>query len=196
MKKGFTILEMLVAVGLITFVFVVFANLQDIFTKGNLSTWKNYADVNAASSSIRFLVKEVRNAQYSQSGSYPFVTLSDNELIFFSDYDFDGVVEKIRYTLLGNTLTKGTTEPSGFPAVYNSLDEKTSVITEDIDNAGKPMFTYYDETYPQIISALEPQDRLARTKIVKFFVAIRADEEKNDYTLESSANIRILKTNI
>jgi type II secretory pathway pseudopilin PulG len=195
-KSGFTLLETIVSLGIITFIIVVVANIQTIFTKGNVRTWQNFIDVNEASSNMRSFVKEVRNAQFSQSGAYPLSVLSDNEIVFYTDYDHDDTIERIHYTLSGNELTKGITEPSGFPVQYLLEDERTFSVATNVVNGEQPVFTYFDESYPVVTQPLEGSQRLSQTRIIRFFISVQADETKNDYTLESHAQIRILKDNL
>jgi hypothetical protein len=52
------------------------------------------------------MVRELREAQIGESGEYPLATAYDDEIVFHGDVDNDGLVERVRYYLVGTTLTK------------------------------------------------------------------------------------------
>lgn len=59
-----------------------------------------------AQSNVNTMVRELREAQIGESGEYPLAVVYDDELVFHGDIDNDGLVERVRYYLVGSSLTK------------------------------------------------------------------------------------------
>lgn len=190
-------IEILVAVALLVLLAAGFLGLQYIFTQNQLTAWQNYLGLEEGNNATAAMVREIRNASYSETGSYPLEAANDQEIIFYSDYDFDGIVEKIRYTFSGTDLIKGVTEPDTTPS-YPSGTEKTRTITSNVRNAGSPVFYYYNKDWPDDTTnnPLAQTDRISDTKLVKIILIMntkQADPD-SDYTIESDTQIRMLRT--
>jgi len=98
-EKGFTLIETMVAI-------VVFALTMGVITAFIISSYRNYGytkdqsvAINEARKGIEIMVKEIRQARQGEDGSYSIEKADDKELIFYSDIDNDGKVERVRYFL-------------------------------------------------------------------------------------------------
>ena len=199
-QKGFTILEISVAGVLMVVVGVAIVGLQFVFLQNQNLATNSYTNVNEANQIVSLLTREIRGITSSDNGSYPLVTLSDNEFIFFTDEDFDGEVERVRYSLVGTVLLKGVIEPVGDPVDYPIANEVIRTITENVQNGPLPLFEYYNGDWPTDTTnnPLISSERLANTRTVRVFVLQNADpsEVNEDYELDSYATIRMLKDNL
>ena len=192
--QGFTLIELLVVMVLLSLIGLAFLGLQYIFTQNQVTAWENYLNIDEANRIISEMVREVRNAQESDRGDYPLVSLNDQELIFYSDFDFDSDVERIRYTLAGSSFSKGIIEPIGSPIDYPLASEQVVVLTTNVRNGVNPVFFYYNEDWPidTVNNPLIPADRLSDTRLIKINLRFNPDESdsSSDYILESDAKIR------
>lgn len=96
-QHGFTLIEMLVALAVLTvalgattvFITTIYRSQGYILQQG--------IAINEARQGIETMVKELREARMGDDGSYLIEKAEDYEIIFYSDIDKDGDIEKIRY---------------------------------------------------------------------------------------------------
>ncbi|OGM18263.1 hypothetical protein A2686_03615 [Candidatus Woesebacteria bacterium RIFCSPHIGHO2_01_FULL_38_10] len=197
--SGFTLIEVLIVTVLTGMIGIGILSLEKIITDVRLSSLKNYLNVEEANSNIATLVREIRNIRPGDNAAYPLERAQDHELIFYSDIDYDGKTEKIRYSLTGVQFVKGIIEPTGFPATYPSGSEKVKVLTENVRNASSPIFYYYNGDWPQdtVNNPLATPARLSDTKLMKVYLRLNTKEdEESDFILESYVQLRMLKENL
>jgi len=200
LEKGFTLIEVLVASVVIVALGMAILGLQYVLGQSQVFIWKSSVDVDQANFSMQTLVREIRTARPSDSGAYSLELVSDQEIIFYSDIDFDGKNERVRYFLDGTVLSKGVIEPVGFPPTYPAEDEKVKVLSENIRNGEEPIFFYYNGNWPADIenNPLPSGNRLSDTRSIGFLLKLNADSNQpdKDYILESYVQIRMLKENL
>lgn len=195
-NSGFTLIEVLVSSAILIILAAGFLGLQYITSQNQLSAWRNYLSIESANNAAGTLARELRDARPSALGAYPLEVANDQELIFYSDIDYDDVVERVRYTLSGTSLTKGIVKPVGDPITYPLASEKVRVLTDIVRNATNPVFYYYNSDWPTDITfnPLPLSERIAETHHVKIRLITNPDSNQAnfDYTLESEVKIRML----
>ena len=146
------------------------------------------------------IVRDIRSMGPSENGSYPLITADDQNIEFYSDYDRDGIVEKVRYSIEGQNLIKAIVEPSGSPAVYDEATERTRIVTGNVKNDSLALFTYFNKDWPQdtTTNPLSTEQRIADTRIIRLTLSINANANRPNqiYHLQSYVNIRSLKDNL
>lgn len=174
MKKGFTLIEIIVASSLLLVLGAAILGLQYVFSQNSTAAIRSYNNVNQANDVLARFTNEIRKASTSENGAYPFEVMSDNELIFYSDIDFDGLSERVRYTRELNELRRGIIEPVGTPAVYDVQTEKVVLLTEEVLEDGAPIFFYYNSGWPDDTTnnPLPSASRLSDTRMVRIVVTI------------------------
>ncbi|MCS7092399.1 MAG: prepilin-type N-terminal cleavage/methylation domain-containing protein [Patescibacteria group bacterium] len=198
-NKGFTLVEVLIVASITVVLGLAILGLQYIISQNQVEVWRNYLSVDEANSNISTMARELRNAKTAENGAYALERAADSELIFYSDYNYDGRVDRIRYTLSGNSLIKGVIEPTGFPVNYPSQNEKIKVVAENVRNGTTPIFYYYNENWPQDTTnnPLNTPTRLSDTKLMRLYLEINPKENNNrNYILETYIQIRSLKENL
>lgn len=195
-EKGFTIIEVLVASALLVVIGAGLLGLQYIFSRNQVIVWQNYINIEEANRAAMTIAREIRNMNEGQEGSYPLISADDQEIVFYSDIDLNGQTERVRYTLSGNTLTKGVTQANGEPAEYNTINEVETIITEYVRNGSDPVFYYYNSGWPTdtISNPLPFGQRISDTSMIRLSLTINMDEDPDtNYTIDTESVPRILR---
>jgi len=200
-NKGFTLIELSVAGFVMVVLGIGVMGLQKILADSELAGFVNYVNVDEANYNVSQMAREIRTMRQGQNGAYPMVSGTDNEIRFYSDIDYDGVSELVRYTLDGTSLTKGTIEPIGFPATYPAANEVTKVLTENVQNAGIPLLLYFNDGWPEDAAnnPLPTPVDLAEVRLVRISLNINVNPdnaERSIYSLSTNVSIRTLKDNL
>lgn len=195
-----TLVEILIAVVILGLLGAGLLGLQYILGQSQTLVLRSYVSIDEANSNITTFAKELRMASEAENGDYTLESASNDEIIFYSDVDFDGQTERVRYFLEASELKKGTTEPTDPPATYPPENEKVKTLTKNVRNTTEPVFTYYNGDWPQDIvnNPLSAPITLSNVKLVKIFLRLnpRSDQPDEDYLLESSVSMRMLKENL
>ncbi len=194
-NQGFTLIEVLISAALMVILGAGFVGLQYILSQNQVSAWRNYQSIESANGALSNLAKELRNAQASETGSYPLATATDQSIIFFSDYDFDGIVERVRYTVSGTSLIRGIIEPTGNPYIYNTTNEKIKTVSDIIRNGTSITFYYYNSSWPEDTTAnpLPLANRISDTREVKIILKTnpKVNDSAHDFVLETEVKVRM-----
>lgn len=197
---GFTLVEVLVASVLIAVLGLGILGLQYTLSQNQLMIWRSYLSVDEANSNTRSIVRELRTARSGDNGAYFLEKADDQEIIFYSDIDFDKKAEKIKYFLDGTSLKKSVIEPEGYPISYPQEKETLKTLTDNVRNGAAPVFYYYNGNWPADTenNPLSLTNRLSNTRLVKVYLRINTDSlnPNLDYVLESFSQIRMLKENL
>lgn len=145
-----------------------------------------------ATRTVQEIIRDVRGAAYAENGSLPLVDIASSTVTVYTDTDFDGKVERVRYFLSGTTVQKGVVEPtatSSYP-----LDSETVVtLAGGIVNGetGASLFRYYTATSTEITSTANILD----VRRIEVLLDARSPVVQNSaqVTVHSSASIRNLK---
>ena len=198
-QKGFTLIEILVAVAILGVIMVAISTFQVNIFKFNKYSSDVLQSSQDARSILRTMVTELRTSQPSNNGAYPIVLAATSSITFFSDTDADGLQEQIRYYLSTTTLKKGVIVPTGSPLTYNSNQEKFFYLAYNIKNGtSSPLFEYFDNTYAGTSSPLTQPVTVSKVRLVKINLLIDADPNRSPlprlYT--SQVMLRNLKDNL
>ncbi len=199
-QSGLTLIEILVSIAVGSILIFAIFNLQVSIADSQLAISSNSQAYNEANIAIQAVSRELRNARPAATGAYPLELADDQQIIFYANIDDDPEPEKIRYFLQDNKLNRGVIDPTGSPLTYSAGSEKITLVIDYIVNDGTPLFTYYNGNWPADTTnnPLPAPARLLDTKLVTIALTInpRPDRLEGAYYLESSAQIRNLKTNL
>jgi len=145
-----TIIEMLVSISIFALGIGGFALLFSKTWQANSFTLEMGQSAMEASQGVNTMTGYIRKAQQSDDGSYPIVSAADNDLVLYSDYNKDGVVERLHFYKNGQNVLMGVTNPTNtMPKTYPAGDQNVITIAESIVNdASTPIFYYYNKDYP------------------------------------------------
>lgn len=197
---GFTLLEVVVAVGIFGLIAIgIIALVSNLIGGGNQQAIL-LSDADQARKVSLQIMRELRNAAASATGAYALDTASAQQLIFYTNADSLPDIERVRYFAQNGRLNKGVVKPGGNPPAYNLAAENVQAVQNDLANGATPLFYYYDGTYNGVTDNFLSQPLNATAvKFVKLNLKIynkggRANT--NTYTITASGAIRNLKTNL
>jgi prepilin-type N-terminal cleavage/methylation domain-containing protein len=198
-KKGFTLIEILVAIGILVLMVFTVSSFQK-----NVITYNKYGgdvlqSAQDAQSILRTMVAELRASKPGSNGSYPLVQVATSSITFYSDIDDDGLQDQIRYFLSTTTLRKGVIKPTGTLLSYLLANEKISILGINIKNStSTALFDYYNNTFTGTSSPLAQPVNISVVRLVKINLTIDADPNRSPLprTYTSQAMLRNLKDNL
>jgi len=175
-QQGFTLIEVMLSIGVFMLIGVAMYSFQkNIFSYSRLFS----ANLNAQQQiqkTFRDFEKEVRTMSPSAGGAYPIVTASSTEFTFFSDFDKDGVKERVRYfyATSSKSIKRGVIEPTGTNYVTGNEVVAERIRGILITATTTSLFTYYNANYDGVgtTSALTQPVSIPSVRLVKFLVAI------------------------
>ncbi|EKD43114.1 MAG: hypothetical protein ACD_72C00452G0001, partial [uncultured bacterium] len=143
-NQGFTMLELIVVIGL----FILFSGaITEMMIWGNHSKdviFEQLSKQNDGRNTIQNFLNDLRRASYSSIGAYPLELAAAQEIVFYSNIDSDSWKERVHYFISGTTLKRGITKPSGTPLTYNSANEVSTIVANDLNNT-TTLFLYYSQ---------------------------------------------------
>jgi len=196
-QRGFSYVEMIVTIAISSIVMVVIVTSVLYFYSSNANILEQSLQVNSARKGVEYLVRDIREATYSEEGAFPVVAIGSTSITFYGDVDRDNSVERVRYFLdVDSNFKKTITEPTGTPLSYGALIS-TSTVAEFIRNIdqGVPLFTYFNKDGVAIGTDYSSTTAVAYVK-VNLIVNVNPTRLPGEYTLRSAATLRNLKTNL
>jgi type II secretory pathway pseudopilin PulG len=197
MNRGLTLIEIVVTMGIITMVVLMIgafgldiSNFQ-IFLGNTLSAQQEIRQT------LQVLVSEARAMHSADNGSYAIASVTSSSFSFYSDIDDDGSFEKIRYFLDSSILKKGTIEPSGVPAVYDSGSENVKDVVGYVVSGTAvedAIFSYYDDTFTGVELPLIFPINISDITMVQ--VKITADQSPENISSIVTSSEMVLLRNI
>jgi len=197
-KKGFTLMEVLVALGIFALISVAVGWIFTTSLRSTNTIWEQLATQNDGRAALQQFVDDVRRAETSSIGSYPIASATTTEFTFYANIDNDSSREKVRFFLDGTDLKKGVVKPSGEPLNYDGAESIVTVAEAVVNTShGIPLFEYYDDTYPVTSTPLTMPDELTDIRAVRIQLELEKDPDKTPVPLhvESVVSIRNLKDN-
>ena len=198
-KKGITLVETVVAISLLILgtqaAVMIFAKV----VQNRAYSMEMGKASFIVSRSVGDISKYLRKARQSDSGAHPIVSADDNDIIFYSDYDKDGITERLHIYLNNGTVFMGIRNPSeSFPVIYQSGDENIFELAKHIVNTeSDPMFSYYNRDYPAdtVNNPVETPADVSEIRLVKIFLKINIDPKNIPDNIQQETFIEIRNLN-
>ena len=206
-KKGFTLVETIVAIALFTVgtqaTVLLFAKIM----RSKAYSMEMGKSAFVVSRSMGDLTQYLRRTRQSDVGLYPIVTADDNDLVFYSDYDKNGKTERLHIYFAdgadadanADTIYMGVREPSGtFPVTYASGDGETITLAEHIVNTpSDPVFSYYNKDYPGDLdhNPVATPAVVSEIRLVKIFLKINIDPNNAPDNIQQETFVELRNLN-
>lgn len=199
-QSGFTLVETSVTAILLVTLATGIVGLQYILGNIQVKTFQSFTNVEAASGAINRIEREIRTARQGDNGAFLLESGTNNSLTFYSDVDANGSTDKVTYSLSGTTLTRSVIRPTGYPVTYPPGSAQVTTVTDIMRNGATPLFTYYNGNWPgdTTNNPLATPVNLSNVKMIRIYIRLnnKANDSRNDYILDTSATIRMVKTNL
>ena len=168
MKKGFSLIEVLIVVVIAAALVIVVSNFSNNTTALNGLIANELQSKSDIAQNLQIMTGEIQSAQASAAGAYTIDSASTSSLAFYSDIKNNGTIEHIRYFLSSSTVYRGVIEPTGTPATYPT---STEILTDMIDNvsvtSSTPLLSYYGASYTGSQSPLISPVAVASIRLVQ-----------------------------
>jgi len=198
-NSGMTLIEALLAVSIFTIGIGGFSLLFVKSWQGNSYVYEMGQSSIAASQGVTEAVSYLRKARQGDDGSYPVKAAADNDLVVFSDYDKDGVTERLHFYKNGNQLIMGWRKPSGgLPKTYAAGDAETKIIAERVVNdASTPIFYYYNKDYPndQTNNPVATPANVPDIRLIEILLKVNVDPNRAPDNIEISSFVEVRNLN-
>ena len=163
-RKGFSLIEMLVVVGIFAVVSVALNSMISYVVRTNAETIRSLSVSGNEMHIAENMIRVVRESGYGDDGGYPIQDAGTLSLTLYEDENDDGSMERVHYTVSNASLTKSVQTSSGIPPVYGA--KNTMVLLENVQNdENHPLFTYYDRSGNELSEPIDVR-RVARVVIV------------------------------
>ncbi|MEK7510654.1 MAG: type II secretion system protein [Patescibacteria group bacterium] len=191
--RGFTLIETIVVVAIVTMVGVALTGSIQYFYRSNAYILEQTAALESVRRGHTFTLQNLREATYGDDGSYLITAAGTSTVTFYGDIDQDGGIERVRAYLTNGTLYRAIANSSGNPASYSGQPEILETIAVYVRNAtSTPIFTYYNSEGAELTY---PIDLTAITAVgVHLAVDINPNRLPNIFTLTGRATLRNLPT--
>lgn len=198
--KAMTLVEMLVAIGVVLIVMEGFSFLLIRTWETNKFILEEGLASAAVSRSTNKMVIQLRGVQQADNGDYPIASGDDFDLVFYGDIDDDGVVEKVHYflDLATDQLKQGVSNPLATnPVTYPAGDSTVTIIANYIVNENTdPAFYYYNANYPSDVvnNPLTTPATVGAIQMIRVHLLINIDPIRapNNVNMESFVDLRNL----
>lgn len=195
-QRGLSVIEMIVTIAITIVVSGVIVSSVLMFYRGSDYAIEQAFAVENARRGVEQMVRDIREASYSEEGAFPVIEIGTTTILFYSDIDRDEDVERIHFFLDGGTFRKGVAKPTGNPPTYDEDDDTVSIIAENVRNEEEntSIFEYFDSDG----NAITNFNNVADVAFVRVSLIVNVNPIRlpNEFTLRSSATLRNLKINL
>jgi prepilin-type N-terminal cleavage/methylation domain-containing protein len=187
-RLGLTLIETLVAIA-------IFAIGLEGFTLLFINAWRNNSytlemgqSSMAVSRGVNVITGYLRSVRQGDNGAYPVELADGNELSVYSDYDRDGITERLHIYKSSSDILMGVTNPTEtMPKSYPDGDQEVLMIATRIVNLeSEPLFYYYDKEYAGASSQLPltAPVNVSRVRLIKIHLKINIDPNRAPDNIE------------
>ncbi len=167
--SGFTLVELLVSLFIVSIIVVVLALFQTETFKKDRAFRARLVSIQEARLTLRRFLEEARSASPSSTGAYPISLAQADAFTLYSDVDGDAIKDRVRYFVSAGSLKKGVLKPTGSPLVYNQANEKVFTQITKLATTTN-IFTYYDTNNATMTQPVSPS--LVRSARINLLIAL------------------------
>lgn len=196
--NGFSLLEIVITTGILGLIMLGVGMFQANIFVHNTSLSGQLTSQHESRRAIEQIVTELRASSFAGNGAYPIESATATSLVFYTNVDSNGDIERIRYFMNGNILQRGIIKPSGSnPIVYTGTETINTMVTHVI-NGATALFTYYDTSYTGSGTPLSSPVNVNAVRYVHITLIIDKDLNRPPLPLrvEGGASVRNLKDNL
>lgn len=195
--KGMSLIEMLLAILIFTMGMLGVTKLFSNVWKNNAYTIEMGKSSMAASQGVNKMVTYIRGTRQGDDGAYPILLANNQELTVFSDYDKDGITERLHFYKNGQNIVMGFRKPTGgVPNRYLDGDQADIIIASNVVNdSNTPVFYYFNNNYPGDTqnNPMPTPSLVSNVRLIKIYLQVNtAVGHSNNIQMQSFVEIRNL----
>jgi prepilin-type N-terminal cleavage/methylation domain-containing protein len=198
-KMGFTLVETLVAIAILLIGTAATTMLFSKMMQSKAYSLEMGRSAFVVSRSVGDLTQYLRQTKQSDAGAYPIVSASDNDIVFYSNYNKDSKTERLHVYLSNNKVYMGVRSPSAtFPVTYATGDESTTQLADHIVNTSSDhMFSYYNKDYPADTThnPVATPANVSEIRLVKIFLKINIDPNRAPDNIQQETFVELRNLN-
>lgn len=205
-KRGVTFVETIVVIGIMSVVMIGSSLFFVRMWRTHQYTYEIAIASFVSQRGIQKAEQAIRAARPAENGAFAIVSANDHDIVFYMDYDEDGVAERVHYFIDDQKLKIGVREPdlSVTPPTYANGDATVQDAADYIVNeaTGHATFTYFGESEIFSYGDIEGEalatpvstDDLGKIKMIKILLFVNPDPIKkpNNVRIETFVVIRNL----
>ncbi len=145
--KAFTLIEivfvLLVISFIITAIFLISLNLSNY----NVFVVLEIGKQGEVDLTLQEIENELKSMVYSKNGSYPLEIATSNEIVFYKDFENDGIPEKVRYFVEVDNFRKQVFLFNSTTLNYESLPVIDRIFVKNLSTP--TVFKYFDKNFQE-----------------------------------------------
>ena len=197
-KNGFTLVETLIAITLLLIGTAATVLLFSKIMQSKAYSLEMGRSAFVVSRSIGDLTQYLRRTRQSDAGSYPIVSASNNDLVFYSDYNKDETTERLHVYLSSNSIYIEVCRPNtDFPVKYVNCETPVKIADHIVNTSSDHMFSYYNKDYPADTAhnpVATPAD-VSEVRLIKIFLKINIDPNRAPDNIQQETFVELRNLN-
>lgn len=197
-NRGMTLSEVLVTLSIFILIIAVVAAFEvNVFSYGRFAS-DSLQTVQDSQIILKNIARELRNVSVGDDGSYPIASVSTSTLVVYSDYDDNGNREKIRYSLINNTIYRAVSVSSGNPPMYSGQESTSTIVSNIRNSSSTPVFEYFDQNYDGNGNPMSYPVNIPAIRLIRINLTLDIDPNRSPLpkTYSTSVTLRNLKSNL
>ena len=193
MSRGFSLVEMIVVVSMTALVMGVLSMIFVEFYHSHAYVLQSISATQYARDGVEDAMRHLRGATYGSDGSYPIASATPSSLTFFSDVKNTPGIERVTYSLVGDTFFRTERAATGNPPAYNGGDA-TTTLSSSVRTTNVPLFRYFDENGNELTPPI-PVHKISSVRTT-LTIDIDINRSPTPFTLSNAATLRNLKSQL
>jgi len=177
--RGFTLVETVVVIALMSVIMVALGSLLVFFYKTNSYVYQQAIATIQARRGIDDAVHYVREAAYGTDGSYPIQNAATSTVTLSADVNNDNAPEIVTYRLANGTFSR---------TAVGATTLTTTLSTSVVNGTSTPIFRYFDKAGAELA---EPVDVSKIFSVTATLVTqVNTGKGSSAFTLSGRAQLR------
>lgn len=195
-----TLIEMMVAIAILMIGMEGFTLLFSKAWRDNSYTLEMGRSSIIVSQGVSKIGNYIRGTRQADNGAYPVKSAGGNDLVIYSDYNKDGVTEKLHFYKSSQDIFMGVTLPSEtIPVTYQAGDQETMLVAKSIVNSdSEPIFYYFDKNFGGNETANPPLSspiNISDIRLVKIHLKVNINPNRAPDNIEMQSFVEMRNLN-
>ena len=145
--RAFTLIEIVFVLLVISFIIVAIFLISLNLSNYNVFVVLEIGKQGEIDLTLKEIENELKSMVYAKNGSYPLEIATSNEIVFYKDFENDGIPEKVRYFVETNNFRKQIFLFNSSTLNYESSPAIDRILVKDL--ATSTIFHYFDKNFQE-----------------------------------------------